>query len=206
MTATDVLNTQQALGSRWSKRAAWVSSLTYQNRVRAFGTNYWGQSSEFNQAVSPAILGRASYEASDMSTALNTVTNPALVYGDFTNYVIVDRIGSRVSYIPHLFGASGRPAGLAGWHLYRRVGAELGQVAGQRGTRQRLGEVRCAAAERAFRCRAVRNGYFRPGFEEGSRQPGGCENGQYCEEEPAEGYAQAERRGRARRAADRAGC
>ena len=124
MTATDVLNAQQSLGSRWSKRASWVSSLTYQNRVRAFGTNYWGQSSEFNQAVSPAILGRASYEASDMSTALNTVTNVAWVYGDFTNYVIVDRIGSRVSYIPHLFGASGRPTGQAGWHLYRRVGAE----------------------------------------------------------------------------------
>lgn len=124
MTATDVMNAQQSLGARWQKRASWVSSLTYQNRVRALGTNYWGQTVEFGQPVSPAILGRPSYEASNMSTALSTTTDTAFVYGDFTNYVIVDRVGSRVSFIPHLFGDSNRPTGSSGWHLYRRVGAE----------------------------------------------------------------------------------
>lgn len=125
-TTTDLMNTQQALAPRFQPNASWISSLTYANRVRAFGTDdYYGQTVDLSQAVSGSILGRPSYEASDMSTALNTVTQTCFVYGDFSNYLVVDRLGLTLSYVPHLFGGSGRPTGQGGWYAFARVGAEV---------------------------------------------------------------------------------
>lgn len=124
-TSTDLLRTQEHLGSRWQRRASWVGSLTYLNRVRGMGdTNYFGRTVTLDAGVSESILGRNAYEASTMSTALNTSTNSAFVYGDWNEYVIVDRLGARVSFVPHLFGASQRPTGQAGWYLMKRTGAE----------------------------------------------------------------------------------
>ena len=121
----DLLRTQEHLGSRWQGRASWLGSLTYLNRVRAMGdTNYFGRSVTLDAGVSESILGRNAYEASTMSTALSTATNSAFVYGDFSEYVIVDRLGARVSFVPNLFGASQRPTGQAGWYLMKRTGAE----------------------------------------------------------------------------------
>ena len=122
--ATDLMRAQEHLGARWQKNASWIGSLSYHNRVRAMGDEYYGRTVNLGQPVSADILGRPAHEASNMSTALSTITNTAFVYGDFNNYVIVDRIGSQVSFIPHLMGASGRPTGQSGWYLFRRVGAE----------------------------------------------------------------------------------
>ena len=47
------------------------------------------------------------------------------VFGDFSNYVIADRIGLTVELIPHLFHtANNRPSGSRGWYAYYRVGAD----------------------------------------------------------------------------------
>jgi HK97 family phage major capsid protein len=124
-TSSDLMAAQQALGARWQSRASWCSSLTYANRVRAFGDSYFEQTVTLDQGVASSLLGRPSYIASDMSTALNTVTNSAFVFGDWSQYVIVDKIGgSRVSFVSHLMGDSNRPTGQAGWYLYKRTGAE----------------------------------------------------------------------------------
>ena len=48
----------------------------------------------------------------------------ALVFGDFTQYVIVDRIGATIELVPHLFGASQRPTGQRGFYQHWRVGAD----------------------------------------------------------------------------------
>ena len=127
MTATDVVNTQNSLGAKYQTRASWVSSLTYQNRVRAFGTNFWGQTQDFSQNVSSAILGKSSYEASDMSTALSSVTNPAFVYGDFSNgFVIADRVGMAVEFVPLLMSTgNGLPNGKRGWYVHYRNGSDV---------------------------------------------------------------------------------
>lgn len=126
MTATDIMDAQNMLGSRYQDRASWLGSLNYHNRVRAFGTDFYGQTREFGQSISDSILGRPAYVASDMSTALNTVTNPAFVYGDFDGYVIADRIGMGVEFIPHLFSTgNGLPNGRRGWYVHYRQGADV---------------------------------------------------------------------------------
>jgi HK97 family phage major capsid protein len=76
--------------------------------------------------VPAQLLGRSVYESEDMDGTLNTgAENYFLVYGDFSNYVIADRIGMTVEFIPHLFGTTnGRPKGQRGWYAYYRVGAD----------------------------------------------------------------------------------
>jgi HK97 family phage major capsid protein len=125
MTITDVVGTQNALDPRWQKRASWTASLSYLNRVRLLGSSsYSTWSARLDEPIPNSILGRAAYEVSEMSTALNTSTNTAFVYGDWSQYLIVDRVGARVVFYPYLVGSSGRPTGQAGWFMYRRVGAE----------------------------------------------------------------------------------
>lgn len=126
MTATDLINTQNALGPRWQARASWVGSLAYHNRVRAMGNDsYYTRTATFDQGVTSEMLGRPAYECSTMSTALSSITNVAWVYGDFSGYNIIDKVGTRLEYIPHIFGDGNRPRGVAGWYLFRRVGGEL---------------------------------------------------------------------------------
>lgn len=125
-TATDLLDAQNALAPRFQANASWVGSLAYHNRVRAMGTDYYGQTVTLDQPVSGQILGKSAYEASDMSTALSTVTNPAFVYGNFEGYVIADRIGLAVEFIPHLMSTgNGLPNGRRGWYAYWRTGADV---------------------------------------------------------------------------------
>jgi HK97 family phage major capsid protein len=48
-----------------------------------------------------------------------------VVFGDFSRYLIVDRVGLTVDFIPHLFGASQRPTGQRGLYCYWRNGAKV---------------------------------------------------------------------------------
>jgi HK97 family phage major capsid protein len=51
--------------------------------------------------------------------------NLMAIFGDFSNYVIADRIGMTVDFIAHLFDpTTGRPTGQRGWFAYYRVGAD----------------------------------------------------------------------------------
>jgi HK97 family phage major capsid protein len=47
-----------------------------------------------------------------------------ILAGDFSRYIIVDRIGMSVQYVPQIFGANQRPTGQSGWVAYWRVGAD----------------------------------------------------------------------------------
>jgi HK97 family phage major capsid protein len=54
-----------------------------------------------------------------------TAENYSLLLGDFSRFVIVDRVGMSVEYIPTLFGASQRPTGQRGWYAYWRTGSDV---------------------------------------------------------------------------------
>ena len=48
-----------------------------------------------------------------------------LIYGDFSNYVVKQRVRSSVELIPHLFGPAGRrPTGQRGLYMWARYGAD----------------------------------------------------------------------------------
>ena len=100
-------------------------------KIRQFGTS--APSTFLNDlgAGQPAsLLGYPLYEAStmrdyDLLDAGATADNFLIVAGDWNKYVIVDRIGLSVEFIPHLFSTTTNlPNGTRGWYAHWRVGAD----------------------------------------------------------------------------------
>jgi hypothetical protein len=59
-------------------------------------------------------------------TSTMATTNKIAIYGDFSNFLIADRIGGTIELIPHLFGATSRfPMGQRGLYYYWRVGSDV---------------------------------------------------------------------------------
>jgi predicted phage gp36 major capsid-like protein len=73
----------------------------------------------------PRLLGRAANELSNMTGTITAAqNNHILLYGDFSNFTIVDRFPSTLELIPILFGANRRPTGQRGAFLWARVGSD----------------------------------------------------------------------------------
>lgn len=128
----DVYALQGALPARFRKMAKWLGNNLIYNKVRQFDTSGGGGFWVNLNGDRPAqLLGRDVLEAEDMDGVINaTQENYVLVFGDFSNYVIADRLGVTVDFIPHLFQQTtagsgfGRPTGQSGWFAYYRAGAD----------------------------------------------------------------------------------
>lgn len=121
---SDMYKVQGALPARYRRRASWLANNLFWNIIRgaAPAQSDWVAPSDDRPA---RFLGRGAYEAEAMDGVINaTADNLLAVFGDFEHYVIADRIGMTVDFIPHLFGSNARPTGQSGWFAYYRVGAD----------------------------------------------------------------------------------
>lgn len=114
------------LPARYRSRASWLAHRNTYNAIRQFdtagGAALWER---LGADVPNVLLGRPAYETEGMDGVIDgSSTNYVAVFGDFSNYVIADRIGTTVEFIPHLFGTNHRPTGERGWYAYYRVGAD----------------------------------------------------------------------------------
>lgn len=118
----DLYKVQGALPGRYRRRAAWLANNLFWNSVRQTAPDGVWKDPEGDRAGN--LLGRPVYEAEAMDGVVNaTQDNLTAIFGDFSNYVIADRVGMTVDFIPHLFGANRRPTGQSGWFAFYRVGA-----------------------------------------------------------------------------------
>jgi HK97 family phage major capsid protein len=122
----DLYTVKNALPPRFRSRALWLGNGAIYDLVRQFddqgGADLWVQL-QFDRPAN--LIGRPAYEASAMDSAV-AANNQILVYGDFSHYVIVDRIGMSVELVPHLFGAGNRyPTGQRGLLAFWRNSAEI---------------------------------------------------------------------------------
>ncbi|MFD5294779.1 phage major capsid protein [Streptomyces mutabilis] len=126
--AADIYKLDGALPARYRTGASWLANRGIYNLIRQFDTNGGAQMWErIGADVPPQLLGRPALEAEDMDASFDPAAagdNNLVVYGDFSNYVIADRVGMTVEFIPHLVGANRRPTGQRGWYAYYRVGAD----------------------------------------------------------------------------------
>ncbi|MFI0481736.1 phage major capsid protein [Actinomadura sp. 9N215] len=124
--AADIYKLDAALPARYRASSAWLGNRSIYNLVRQFDTQGGAQMWErIGADVPPQLLGRPALEAEDMAGSVTaTAENYLLVYGDFNNYVIADRVGMQIEFIPHLVGTNRRPTGQRGWYAYYRVGAD----------------------------------------------------------------------------------
>jgi HK97 family phage major capsid protein len=117
-----------SLPPRYQPNATYIANLLLLNRIRQFETTAGSLSGVWQEGmqagIPPRLLGKSIYEASAMPNA-STVGLLFLLVGDFSRYVIVDRIGLTVETIPHLMGANRRPTGQRGIYAYWRNGAKV---------------------------------------------------------------------------------
>jgi HK97 family phage major capsid protein len=126
----DLYNVQGTLPARYRAAGSWLATNAFYNRARQFdtagGSSLWAQLGEDRPAL---LLGKPVYEAEDMDGSITAAAeNYMAIFGDFENFIIADRIGMTVEFIPHLFsrtgtGTFGRPTGQRGWYAYYRTGS-----------------------------------------------------------------------------------
>ncbi|MBP2523567.1 MULTISPECIES: phage major capsid protein [unclassified Rhodococcus (in: high G+C Gram-positive bacteria)] len=124
----DPYKLQNALGARFQANARFGANLSILNELRQAETGSGALKFPGLHNVPATLLGRPAHEISGMDGVLNaaaTEANYSLVYADWSNYVVVDRIGSTIELIQNLFGTSNRPTGQRGVLLHYRVGADV---------------------------------------------------------------------------------
>lgn len=126
----DVYSTYDALPARHRGAGSWLANNLIYSKIRQFDTNGGAGLWETVGNGRPAnLLGRPVGEAEAMDGTIDgssTADNFVLAFGDFTNYVIADRVGMTVEFIPHLFHTgNNRPSGSRGWYAHYRVGANV---------------------------------------------------------------------------------
>ena len=121
----DLYLLDESLPARYRANASWLANRAIYNDIRQFDTSggaaLWER---LGADVPPLLLGRNAYEAEAMDGAIATGDDYVLIFGDFNDYVIADRIGTTVEFITNVPGANGRPTGQKGWFAYFRVGAD----------------------------------------------------------------------------------
>lgn len=131
-TSNDVFAVVDALPARFAQNATWVSAPAYANRIRRLGSQNISMETVNLTADRVRVLnGDPLYYASSFTNGLNTLTNHAFVYGDFSRYAIVERVGLSVEPIPHLFSGTNTASGVAptvgarGIYAHWRVGGDV---------------------------------------------------------------------------------
>ncbi|WP_017585487.1 phage major capsid protein [Nocardiopsis ganjiahuensis] len=123
----DVYALKGAIPARHRRNAQWLSSESIQLLTRQFATGsgpthaFWA---DLGMDTPSQLLGRSVHEASQMATAVADGAN-ILLLGDFSRYLIVDRIGMTVQFEPLVKGANQRPTGEVGWFAHWRVGGDV---------------------------------------------------------------------------------
>jgi HK97 family phage major capsid protein len=120
----DLYGLEEALPPRFRPGASILANKKQFNRVRAFdtsgGSSLWVQ---LGQGMPGALLGYPNYEYSEMTSALTSGAS-IITIGDFSYYLIADRVGLDIELIPHLFGtANNLPTGQRGLYCYWRNSA-----------------------------------------------------------------------------------
>jgi HK97 family phage major capsid protein len=125
----DVYALDGALPARYhmSPSTAWLANRLIYNRTRQFdtsgGAGLWAQN--IREGLPAELLNHRALVSEDMDGTITAAAeNYVAVLGDFDSYVIADRIGMTVEFVPHLFGANRRPTNQRGWLAYVRHGAD----------------------------------------------------------------------------------
>jgi HK97 family phage major capsid protein len=124
----DIYSTYGALPARYRNMPStgWLANNLIYNRIRQFdtsgGAGLWATVGDNRPDT---LLGKPAMEAEALDGVITAAAeNYVAVFGDWDNFVIADRIGMQVEFIPHLFGANQRPTGQRGWYAYVRHGAD----------------------------------------------------------------------------------
>jgi HK97 family phage major capsid protein len=127
----DIMALNGALGPRFrmGDSVGWVMNITNINRIRSLdqygGGAFWAN---IGQGQPASLLDKQIRESPSLTQTPGTGTGivaASAVFGDWSKFYIVDRIGSTMLFDPLLKGAgtANMPTGNQGWFYYWRVGS-----------------------------------------------------------------------------------
>jgi HK97 family phage major capsid protein len=127
----DIYAVQAALPARFrnSPNAAWCANVAIINKIRqldtAGGSSFW---TNLGKGQPETLLGAPIYESTTMTSSVAANSLEA-IFGDFSQFIIVDRVGVSMIYDPLVQGTGGiLPSGQAGWFMFWRTGSQLSTV------------------------------------------------------------------------------
>jgi HK97 family phage major capsid protein len=107
------------------RQRAWIANVAVIDAMRQFATanNTASFLTELGGGQPTRLLGDGLYEVSAMDSAITTGSN-ALLAGDFSRFLIIDRLGLTTEFLPNVWDqASGRPSGTRAYLCHFRVGS-----------------------------------------------------------------------------------
>lgn len=124
--AVDIFALFGSLPSRYEDSSVWLANKALYNTIQQFGSAsngalFW---TNLNNSTPPQLLGSDIYKSSAMSAATTSGTVVAIL-GDFSQFIIYDRIGTSVEFIQNVIDqATGRPTGQRALVAHKRVGSD----------------------------------------------------------------------------------
>lgn len=124
----DLSTTYRSVPVRFRANGKWLMNPLYLGAIQALGTAMSASySTDLTEAWTSRILGKPVIESDEApTTQTTTVRDNEIIYGDFSNFLIVDKPGSfSVQYVPTMFNtANNLPDGRVGWHAWWRTGSD----------------------------------------------------------------------------------
>lgn len=124
--AVDVFALLNAIPSRYEDGATWVANKATFNKIKQMSTGsngsyFW---SDFNAGIGSPLLGSPILQSSAFSSATTSGTK-LIVLGDFSQFLIYDRLGTTVEFIQNVVNGDGLPTGTRGLVAHKRVGSNV---------------------------------------------------------------------------------
>jgi HK97 family phage major capsid protein len=121
----DLNTVSNALPPRFDANAEWLASKAIYaafNTLTSSRTDFWTTIGSEAGSPKQLLLGYPTNQLSTMSSVY-TASSYVAILGDFSQFVIIDRVGMNVELIPHLFHTSNnRPYGARGlWAMWRNT-------------------------------------------------------------------------------------
>lgn len=127
-TLADVQGVAIALGDRWTDASEWLMHPKFLAEITALGTALGATyTTDMTQPFTQQLQGhKVNQSFVAPSTSQTTTIDNLAVFGDFSNFLIVDKPGSTsVEFIPHFFNTSNNlPDGRRGWYMHFRNGSD----------------------------------------------------------------------------------
>ena len=127
----DIYAVQAALPPRFRNApgCSWAANVAIINKIRqldtAGGASFW---TNLGKGQPETLLGAPIYESTTMTASVATTSLEA-IFGDFGQFIVVDRVGVSMVYEPLVKGTGGiLPSGQAGWFMFWRTGSQLSTV------------------------------------------------------------------------------
>jgi HK97 family phage major capsid protein len=117
----DVYATKNAVPPRFRARGSFLAETSTYDLVRQFGTgtmaNVWV---DLGGGRPPNLIGYPARELSSMDSGV-TSAHKIMLFGDYQQFLIVDRIGMSMELVPHVADpTTGYPTGTRGYYVWWR--------------------------------------------------------------------------------------